>query len=88
MDAYSLPWFDPLEEAEARAEAVEDGLRAGADTLNEGSRADKIEGSRKPNASVYVAPHPSAVSYQGAPLALAGSLDKIPRSAGGAFLVS
>lgn len=43
MDVYELPWFDPLEEAEARAEAVEDSLRAGADTLNKGGRAGRIK---------------------------------------------
>lgn len=46
-----------------------------------------IGGSRETNASVYVAPQSlSPVSYLGAPLALAVSLDKIPRVAGGASL--
>lgn len=67
MDAYSLPWFDPLEEAEARAEAVDDGLRAGADTLIEGWRASRIEGSRHHDEGVSAVVLTNPVSYLSGP---------------------
>lgn len=63
MDAYSLPWFDPLEEAEARAEAVADGLRAGA-----GSSMIYMSGRTYENSSV--APTNNPVDSFRAPLTL------------------